>query len=238
MESGETRGVRRIDHLFDLAEARFDRWRDLLKTSHQWVASIGTKDAATRKSRCEELLGEILPVEDFHAYPGQRLLAALQERVGSSDAIGTARLVQRISTALMNRSYRRDPAEWDLDEEPTGTATGDADHRGDSTAALLRSAVRRDADAGQRWPPHGQQIRKLRRPQDQFVYEPVVVGSFEDAVLGVLLNASVQSVVIYEGFPCASRPRRPLLREVLARALDVARPRTWCSATSASPWRG
>ena len=34
-----------------------------------------------------------------------------------------------------------------------------------------------------RWPAHVQQIRKLRRPEDEFVYEPVFVGSFEDAAL-------------------------------------------------------
>ena len=29
-----------------------------------------------------------------------------------------------------------------------------------------------------RWAAHAQQIRKLRRPEDEFVYEPVFVGSF------------------------------------------------------------
>ncbi len=70
--------MQRIDHLFDLAESRFDKWRDLLKASQQWAARVGTKDAATQKTRCEALLGEILPVEDFHAYPGARLLATLK----------------------------------------------------------------------------------------------------------------------------------------------------------------
>ena len=52
-----------------------------------------------------------------------------------------------------------------------------------------------------RWAAHAQQIRKLRRPEDEFVYEPVFVGSFEDAVLAVILNTNLESVVIYDGFP-------------------------------------
>jgi arginine decarboxylase len=72
-----------------------------------------------------------------------------------------------------------------------------------------------------RWPTHMQQMRRLRRTQDEFVYESVIVGSFEDAVLGVVLNSSVQSVVIYDGIPFASTHDVPLLRSVLSRALGV-----------------
>jgi arginine decarboxylase len=72
-----------------------------------------------------------------------------------------------------------------------------------------------------KWPTHVQQFRRLRRTQDAFVYEPVFVGSFEDAVLGVILNASIQSVVIYEGFQYASAHQAPVLRSVLASRLGV-----------------
>ena len=64
-----------------------------------------------------------------------------------------------------------------------------------------------------RWAAHAQQIRKLRRPEDEFVYEPVFVGSFEDAALAVILNTNLESVVIYDGFPYASSRDVPLLQE-------------------------
>ena len=66
-----------------------------------------------------------------------------------------------------------------------------------------------------------QELRKLRRHLDQFVYEPVMVGSFEDAVLGVILNGSVQAAVIYDSIPFASIHNSPILREVLADHLGV-----------------
>ena len=34
----------------------------------------------------------------------------------------------------------------------------------------------------------------------QFVYEPVIVGSFEDAFCAAMLNADLAAVVIHEGF--------------------------------------
>jgi arginine decarboxylase len=65
-----------------------------------------------------------------------------------------------------------------------------------------------------------QQIRKLRRPQDEFVYEPVIVGTFEDALLAVIVNVNLESVVIYDDFPFASASDVPLLKSWLASRLD------------------
>ena len=111
MQTSHGADAQRIDHLFDSSEARFDQWRNLLKACQQWVAAIGRKDAAAQKGRCAALFGKILPAEDFHAYPGARLLATLKDRIDGDDAMGATRLTQRISMALMLRSYRRDASE-------------------------------------------------------------------------------------------------------------------------------
>ena len=55
-----------------------------------------------------------------------------------------------------------------------------------------------------KWPLQAQQVRRLRRPQDQFIYEPVFVGSLEDAVFATLVNPHLEAVVIHEGFAWAS----------------------------------
>ena len=71
------------------------------------------------------------------------------------------------------------------------------------------------------WRELGQELRKLRRPQDKFVYESVFVGSFEDAILAVILNGSVEAVVIYDDVPMASQHNNPLLREFLTSYLSA-----------------
>ena len=47
------------------------------------------------------------------------------------------------------------------------------------------------------------------------------VGSFEDAVLAVILNTNLESVVIYDGFPYASSRDVPLLKSVLSSRLSL-----------------
>src|SRR5205814_9951206 len=52
-----------------------------------------------------------------------------------------------------------------------------------------------DLPAGSaKWADLAQELRKLRRSQDKFIYEPVFVGNFEDAVLGAILNGNLEAV--------------------------------------------
>src|SRR6185369_6595609 len=55
-----------------------------------------------------------------------------------------------------------------------------------------------------------------------FIYEPIFVGSFEDAVCAAALNPSIISVVLAEGFPYRSRHDAPVLRSVLNPLLGEA----------------
>ena len=65
------------------------------------------------------------------------------------------------------------------------------------------------------WSETRESIRRLRRDTDEFVYEPVVVGSFEDAALAAIVNYNLQAVVIFDGFPYPSQHAVPDLRELL-----------------------
>ena len=82
-----------------------------------WAANPASRGDAGLQAACNEALPPRLPpMEAFQAYPGGRLLNSInriKERVAAGDALGTARLVQRVSSALMSRSYRSDAGEWE-----------------------------------------------------------------------------------------------------------------------------
>jgi len=221
MKSSSAAARKRIDHLFDSAEARFDQWRRLHKACQSWAGNVGKQGAAAQKTACAALFGEILPAEDFHAYPGARLLATLRDRIDGDDAMGATRLIQRISQALILRSYRRDASEWDAHDDPTGHADVTPLPTTESGGRPYFEVLYVVPTPPARWPTYSQQVRRLRRSQDQFIYEPVFVGNLEDAVLATLVNPQIQAVVIHEGFPWASTHNLPLLSEVLGATLSV-----------------
>ncbi|MGC1417643.1 MAG: hypothetical protein WA817_20300 [Candidatus Acidiferrum sp.] len=209
----------RVDQFFTGAEARFDRWRSLLQAARTWEGAANQQRPEKEKyqSAISASLGELRQWEDFFAYPGHALLTTLEERIASGDAAGTARLVQSLSTSLLTHSYRTNMADWEGEEQSSIGFSERVPGSGEETAphrpyfeVLVVSPARPAA-----WSELAQELRKLRRPQDKFIYEPVFVGSFEDAVLGTILNGSLEAVMIYEGIPFASSHHSPVLREFL-----------------------
>jgi arginine decarboxylase len=211
----------RIDHFFSAVAARLDLWRDLARAAQAWAARPASRGDAALQAACSEALTALLPLEDFQAYPGARVMNAIKERVAGGDALGTARLVQRVSSALMTQSYRSDAGEFDAEDEAASPDRAMPATRAEGRARPYFEVLFVTATPPSRWAAHAQQIRKLRRPEDEFVYEPVFAGSFEDAAIAVILNTNLESVVIYDGFPYESSRDVPLLKSLLSSRLSA-----------------
>jgi arginine decarboxylase len=214
-----------VDQFYTVAEARFDRWRSLLQAARVWegVANRQPSEKEKQQAATSASFQELRQWEDFFAYPGERLLRTLGERIASGDATGTAHLAQSISTSLLTHSYRTNLADWEGEEQPAIGLSDRVPGAAEETQyrpyfeVLMVSPARAAT-----WPDLGQELRKLRRPQDKFIYEPVFVGNFEDAVLGAILNGSIEAVVIYEGISFASSHYSPVLREFLTAHLAAS----------------
>jgi arginine decarboxylase len=215
MSKSGDRNSLRIDQLFLGPGARPDRWRHLVELAEAWSNDTGKRD------NFEFALAEMTATEDFHAYPGLQLMAALRERTAGNDAEETASLVRRITRALLTRSFRQSSGDWEEYEDGDGVTANvlpPALGRSDSHRPYFETLIVTGA-AATRWPALGMEWRRLRRPLDAFIYEPVIVGSFEDAFCATLLNPDLAAVVIHEGFPFRSRHDAPILR-MLAEAAD------------------
>ncbi len=216
----------RVDQFFMAEESRFDRWRNLLQASRLWDRSFAAQDSnkAQHQTTVTNIFKELSQWEDFFAYPGQKLLASLEARIFSGDATGSARLIQSIGNALLTHSYRSSVGDWESDDESPINLGERVPVVGEDASAhtpyfevLVVSPARRTA-----WQQLAQDLRKLRRPQDKFVYEPVFVSSFEDAVLGTILNGNIEAVIVHEGISLHSSHNSPVLREFLTSHLAVS----------------
>jgi arginine decarboxylase len=208
---------------FTAAEARIDRWRTLNRVAKA-LASAGSRASGAAGEDPRALLAELQPLEELCGYPGPGLMAQVHERLQTKDWTGFSRLVQRISGALLSNSYRDDVGPWKADEEGEARvpdilppSIGRGQSRRPYFEVLLVSPAERAT-----WPEIRETFRRLRRTEDDFVYEPVVVGSFEDAVLAVVFNTNLQAVVISDGFAYPSQYTVPVLREILTRQVEVA----------------
>ena len=119
-------------------------------------------------------------------------MAQVHERLQTGDWTGFARLVQRISSALLTNSYRDDQEAWRADEEGEAASPrrpAPSVGRGQGRRPYFEILIVSPAERAM-WPEIRDTFRRLRRAEDEFVYEPVVVGSFEDALLAVMFNGT------------------------------------------------
>jgi arginine decarboxylase len=201
----------RIDQFFSGPGGRADNWRDLVDAARVW-AQDGDR------AKYDAALADLSVTEEFHGYPGLHLMAALKEAAASGDAATSLGLSTRIVQALTTRSFRQHAGDWNLH--------GDGD--GDVPDLLPPSFGRKEAHrpyfeilivtgiSSDNWPGLCTEWRKLRRPIYSFVYEPVIVGSLEDAFCAAILNPDLAAVVINEGFALRSHHDAPLLRNLMA----------------------
>src|SRR3954451_21483468 len=98
MADDEPETERRIDHFF----ARADRWRELASIARLWAGGGETRTVL------DTAFARIAIHEEFHAFPGGRLMTALRERLAGdlASAQSFAALVRRVSGAIVTRDYR------------------------------------------------------------------------------------------------------------------------------------
>jgi arginine decarboxylase len=213
---------RTLNEFFAASDARVDRWRTLNRAAKALAAGAGTAADKLRKEAAAAL-EELGPLEDFNGYPGTHLMGQVNERLKEADWNGLARLVQRLSSALLTNSYREQAGDWEADDEGearTPDVLPPSVGRGQSRRPYFEVLMVSPAER-RMWPGIRDTFRRLRREEDRFVYEPVVVGSFEDAVLAVIFNYNLQSIVISDGFAFNSQYAMPGLREAVARNLPA-----------------
>ncbi len=211
-----------IGQSFSIPDARHDRWAQLAIVARAWAAGAGRGDRTDRlRADAEATLAELAPLEEYCAFPGPRLHRALRESLREGDGTAFAHLAQRINLALSSGAFRHETSCWEPGEE---TEIGVADYlpptaEEDDEYRPYFEVLSVTPNDPARYEQARQDIRRLRRTDDPFVYELVQVGSFEDAVIGVLANPELQAIVIGDGFAFRSRHELPQLREMLERRI-------------------
>jgi arginine decarboxylase len=207
----KSKNGRRADVFFETPGAREDRWRDLVDAAKKWASGAGSRAAF------ESALNDAAVIEAFHGYPGPSLMAALRNHAESDDAAGAAALTWRIASALLTRSFRQHASDWDPHAD-VSTEVPDVLPptlgRPSSAPPYFEILIVTGAPI-ERWASIAAEWRRLRRPQDAFVYEPVIVGSAEDAACAAMLNSDLAAVVIGDDFAYHSLHDAPVLRSIV-----------------------
>lgn len=204
-ESGQ-----RMDSFFAMQSGRSDLWREALAAARRWAMGDGSR------ADLEHNIANLEILEEFHAFPGIRLMATLRERITADDAAVAAEMIRRFSEAILAGAYSSQADRGDSDDggdvlqDVLPTVVSGRESRRPYFEVLLVSP-----QPASRWPSICAEMRRLRRSEDLFVYEPVIVGSIEDAICAAIVNPQILAVIVAEGVPFRSKHDAPVLRSIL-----------------------
>jgi arginine decarboxylase len=200
------------------SRVRFDSWNQLKTAVGRMVSGKG--DPALHLKSVQACLATLEPIESYWAFPGRENFALLQRLVEREDYRSLEQMTRRIVRALVGQSYRRrniplsDNPEWEEDAEERAALDNNASAQSAHERPYFEVlVVDETSEQGEHAIREG--LMSARRIEDPSIYSTVVVPSFEDALIAVLLNFNIQAVVIRYGIPLRSRQQLEVLQYCL-----------------------
>lgn len=209
-----------IGDYYSATQLRADRWSALRETVEA-LSRHGTEGRQGKKliARAEELFDALAPIEMYWAFPGNAGFEHLQRLLEMRNIEDLAVSTRRCVRALTSGAYRRRTVPLvaqEVDNEDFEDETSFSPEARSLGRPYFEVLIVDNVNEQQeRWLRTS--LQRMRRHEDNFIYEAVVVPSLEDALIGILFNHNVQAVVVRPGLTLKSRNSIDLLKKYLSR---------------------
>jgi arginine decarboxylase len=186
-----------------VSQLRADTWCRLEDAAAQLARlTVAGRPTDGHQGVCSELLAVLSPVESYWAFPSGAKFAKLNRIFAAGEYGKFAQAVSAINHALTHKTYRSadiDVAALDEDDPSTDLHWMDVRPSGKREPLYFEVLVVETLTEAQE---HNlrREARGWRRPDDEFVYEPVVVPNAVEALIAARLNANLEAVVIGRRF--------------------------------------
>lgn len=182
-------------------EVRTESWIELVDELSQLANRTRAQtDREARLAHLHELTEVLTPIEVCWAYPGRRAFADLCGYIARGELAHAAIVARRSHRMLASLTYRHgNPGAASDTELPTQMET-EREFQTQMRCPYFEVLMVDDLPAEEEESLR-RRVRSRRRPDDDFIFDVVVVPTFEDALVASMVNFNLQAVVIGYGFP-------------------------------------
>jgi arginine decarboxylase len=207
-----------LSDYYNASQFRIDSWNRLKNTARHLAA--GSKNPEQHRKDVRELFSYLSPVETYWAFPGPKIFQQLTRHEELEEFEILSRKITRIAAALLSGEYRRkhialeSKIEMDEDRAPAteGRAIGEFEH---ARKRPYFEVLVVDGISPAQMDDQRASLAAMRRDADRFTYSPVFVTSFNDALIAISFNHSIQTVIIRFDFELQSENDLPVLNKYL-----------------------
>ncbi|WP_295313721.1 aminotransferase class I/II-fold pyridoxal phosphate-dependent enzyme [Roseobacter sp.] len=203
-------------------QLRSDRWSALREATGALTRNPTAKQQTALRKKTSQLFDSLAVIEPYWAFPGMAAFDHMRRQFEHNAHEELAFSVGRVTRALTTGAYRRRHIPLERDsieaEELDDEALLSPEARALTKPYFEVLIVDNVNDYQERWLRNN--VTKMRRPEDPFVYEALVVPSLEDALVAVLFNHNIQAIVVRPGLVLKSRMDQQIVQRFLNRAGD------------------
>lgn len=205
--------------MYNIPRLRIDIWNGLRDAARRLRRIEAGKERDALCKTCAESFEFLKPIESYCAFPGRLTLDQIYKHFerGNYEAFAsqTIKIVRLIATNAYRRLDLSSSSLNDYSDLLNISALSDTIH------SRVRQEQRPyfEVLVVDDMPPDEQlnlrlSLRNLRRADDAFIYELVVVRTFEDALMASLINSNIESCVVRNTFPFAAPNQLRMLKSV------------------------
>ena len=215
-----TPAVPTLTEYYSAGQLRNDRWSALKSCTTRLAEARDQRSRESLAAKARGLLASLEPIEMYWAFPGRRGFDHLRILLAEERFGELGRSVATTVRSLVGGAYRRrtnhdHDADHDMVEHRDDAEEPVAEAR-PYFEVLIVDAVDHVEEEQQRTA-----LRRMRKRDDRFIYEALFVPSAEDALIAILFNHNIQSVIIRPGMDLRSRSTLPILTRHLKRIDEI-----------------
>ncbi len=213
-----------VSDYYSATQLRSDRWSALREAISSLCRETSARKITKSKAQILQLFDALALIEPYWAFPGMAAFDQMRRQFEHGNYDDLSFTTNRITRALTTGAYRRRSIPLDRD------STDEEEHNDEAMLSPEARAMARPYfevlivddvnDQQERWLKSN--IARLRRPEDPFHYEAVVVPSLEDALIAVLFNHNIQAIVVRPGLVLKSKNENEILHKYLNHAGGAA----------------
>jgi arginine decarboxylase len=216
----ESKKLPSVSDYYSATQLRADRWSALRETAESMlVHGLEGRQGNKLLKTAESLFEALAPIELYWAFPGLHAFEHLRKLLEQRNVEDLAMSVRRVARALTSGAYRRrtipvggDEIDSEDFEDESNLSPEDRALGRPYFEVLVVDNVNEHQERFLR-----NNLHRVRRAEDPFIYEPVIVPSLEDALMGILFNYNVQAVIVRPGLVLKSKNVLPILQQYLRR---------------------
>lgn len=202
---------------YNASQLRIDTWNNL-KYAIRRLEAVLQKIGETGSLQNEiAAYFEILePIEHYFAFPGKNILKLLKSRFTHQERFRLSETVSNVVRMLASDSYRNrigthQSGSWDREFSTTFSPGSEKSEKRRYFETLVVDNLSHQEEDELRT-----RMREAGSQHEQLVYDVVIVNSFEDALIAVILNYNIQSCVIRYNFPYKSSKSLEMLQQYVS----------------------